>query len=268
MEEWSRGWPARDEIPIGILLSQLTLAALWLGLGDGRWYVRLVVAIPLTFCLAKTIGIANQLSPKALSRGQPDPSAMIFFILLAMLLASSCFAFVLRRTRSWRLTWQQIGNVHATRQFQIGDALLWMIVVSGSLAALRFLVSIDNDFPAQLLDISMYTVKTMMVVTGTMIVAFSTRRKIRGLVLITLVVLVIGALFAVPDAYENVQRMRGGTPPTPFYRYVAAWANQTKKHEAFVIAAALGGLVNCLVLRALGCRLVRPSVAGDLPQSA
>jgi hypothetical protein len=260
IQAWSRGQPWHHEVPVGTLLGQLTLIGLWFGLGDWRWYVRLVVVVPLTFCLAEALGTAEYLSSK--TRRDFDPgNAMVFaFMLLAMMLAVSWVGFILRRTRSWRLTWQHVEAIPAMHQYQIGDALLWMVVVGGSLAAIRFLMSIDSDFPSQILFLALYAVKTTAVVLVAMTLAFATRRKLRAAGLLVIAVLLIGALFAVPDAYENVRNMRAGAgaTPVPTYRYAVAWGNQTLKHEACVIATTFCAVANCLVLRLLGGQLVRP----------
>ena len=247
-DKYFRGSSWLDIIPVGVILGQLLLLALWLGLGDGRWYLRLVVSVALTLSMAKTIGIAELLSSRSRQDYNPGRSMMIAFMFLAMLLATSCFAFVLRRMRSWRLTWQEIVSGPATSQFQVGDTLMWMIVIGGALASIRFLVTIDEDFPSQFLDIGVFSVKTTMVVLGAMAAAFSTRR-VRAVIFLALAVLLIGATFAVPDAYDSVQRMRASaTIPVPFYRYAVAWGNQTLKHETFVVAAAVTALANCLAL--------------------
>jgi hypothetical protein len=258
MEEWFRGSWWFDQIPIGLLLSQLALLAFWLGLGDGRWYVRPLLAIPLTMCLAKSISIAMQLAPRA--RREADPSPTLFFILLAMLLATSSVAFALRRMRGWRWTWKPVVFAAASGQFQINDVLLVMIVLGGALAAVRFLITIDSDFPSQILDISLYAVKTMAVALGAMLLAYSKRHRVRGAVLLMLAVLLIGAVFAIPDAYKSVPRVQigVGTTSAPVWTYAVAWWKESLKQEAFVVGAAICGLVNSLALRALGGKLVRP----------
>jgi hypothetical protein len=258
VEEKSRGTAWHREAPIGLVLSQLTLLAMWLGLGDGRWYVRLVIAVPLTFALANALGIVKALSSAARRDYDPGNAMLIAFMFLGMLLAIACFGFVLRRTRSWRLTWKQVDSAPAMHQFQIGDALLWMMVLSGALAVVRFLNSIDADFPV--LTVALYAVKTTAVVFGAMMVAFATRRKLLTTAVLTSAVLVTGAVFAVPDAYENVQRMRASAAvrSVPMYRYVVAWGNQTLNHEAFVVAAGACAVANCLALRAMGCKFMRP----------
>jgi uncharacterized membrane protein len=64
-----------------------------------------------------------------------------------MMLAPALVGFLLRHFRSWRLTWQPSLKLAPTKQFQIADALLWTTLVSAGLAAVRFLVSLDNGFP-------------------------------------------------------------------------------------------------------------------------
>jgi hypothetical protein len=258
-----------NEIAIGTLLSQVALLGLWLGLGDGRWYVRLVVALPLTMCTAKAMGWATTLSAAARRQGSADEWAMFAFILIAMMLATSLLALVLRRTRSWRLTWWQVARLPPTQQFQAGDVLLWMIPIAGSLAAIRFMMSIDENFGDQLVEISLYTGRTAAIALVTMTTAFGTRRRLRSWLVLAMLVLIIGAVFAAPDAYSNIQRMRASANKSvPLARYATAAVNQMKTHEIFTIAAAVAGLTNCLILRWLGCKLIRPGAHDNTHNAA
>src|SRR5688572_19179031 len=127
LEERVAGNQWFHQLAIGLLISQVVLAGLWLGLGDGRWLARLLVAVALSMLVAKTIGWATALSGTARRQGSDDPWAMISFMLIAMMLTTSLFASLLRRFRSWRLTWEEVTSIPATRQFRIVDALLWMM---------------------------------------------------------------------------------------------------------------------------------------------
>jgi hypothetical protein len=260
VEESNRQWRAVHEVPIGILLGQLMLVGLWRGLGDGRWYLRIVVAIALTLAIAKTIGVAESLLTR---RNGTDPGheMVIAFILLPMMLTSAVLAFVLRRIRGWRMTWQSLPvGVSPGSQFQMSDALLWTTVIGGALASCRFMLTIDQTFTSQLRDLSIYTAKTTAVVIAAAVLAFAPKHQVRTAIWFTIIVALVGAVFAMPDVCNDVQRMRTtATLPAPFSEFAVAWGNQTLTHEAFAIAAALGTLANCLVLRALGCRLIRPS---------
>src|SRR3954452_17906540 len=142
MQEWQPRPGSRfflnqlHQVGFGILLSQVVLIGYWLGLADGRWYLRLVAANAMTLATALAIHWADALSPTARRGGDDDPWAIIGFILIAMMLTVSFVGFVLRRPRGWRLTWRQSMDFPVTHQFQIADALLWMIVISGALAAI------------------------------------------------------------------------------------------------------------------------------------
>ena len=100
-----------------------------------------------------------------------------------------------------------LGNGSPTRQFQIGDALLWTTVIRGALAAYRFVLTIDEDFPSQLRDIVIYTAKTTAVVLGAALLAFCTTRHLPGAIALMITVLLIGVLAAAPDASDSIQRM-------------------------------------------------------------
>jgi hypothetical protein len=68
------------------------------------------------------------------------------------------------------------------------------------------------------------------------------------------------------DACDNIQRMLAtATVSAPLYRLAVAWGNQTLKHEIFAASAAIAALLNCVALRILGCRLIRPGSHGTPP---
>jgi hypothetical protein len=260
LEEVVRSSEPYHQIPLGLILGQLMLTALWLGLGDGRWYVRLVPAVATSLGLGMAIGLAGRLSSRARNY-EPDPSAMIAFIFLAMMLAAACLAFVVRRTAGWRLTRGQTASVPVGRQFQVGDALLWMVFVGGSLGAIRFLMTIDETFVEQSRDIALYSVLAVIVAFSSSVMAFSNRWRERAV--LAGVVVLTGALVAVPDAYDYVQRMRAtATLPVPFYRYVETVWNQIKNYEVCAISIAVCVVVNCRLLGRMGWKLVRRGGAG------
>jgi len=243
----------------GLLLSQVILVGYWLGLGDGRWYLRLVAAIALTLAIALALHWAERLSPRARRHGNESPWAILSFVLIAMMLVVSCVGFVLRRTRGWRLTWRSEVPANTIHQFQIADGLLWMIVIGGALAALRFVFSIEDSLQEQLLDISLMTTSIATVVLIAMMTAFTTSRQLRKVVVMIVVVTAIGIAFAVPDIYRGVQRARAVvTGPIAWSVYVSNAIGDGLGEPVFVWAAMSGALANCLVLRLIGCRLIRP----------
>jgi len=268
MEEHLVGNQWFNQLPIGILVSQVVLAGLWLGLGDGRWLARLVFAVALSMLAAKTIGWATALSGTARRQGTDDPWAMISFMLIAMTLTTSLFASLLRRLRSWRLTWEEVTSVPATRQFQIVDALLWMMPICGALAAIRFLTSLDNNFPQQLWDLALFTLRTTAILLVVLVAAFASRWHVKGAILLILAVLLIGAALSVPDIIRDFYRLGFGTQNAgPPGRFVQIAIYEVTEHEAFAVAVMLGGLTNFLVLRILGCKLIRPGTAQPIPPS-
>jgi hypothetical protein len=247
-----------EQICTGFLLGQLMLVGLWFGLGDGQWHVRLGAAVVLTFGLVKAVWIAGMLRTSA---PDPDYPAIVVFVLLPLMLTAGWAGFVLRRMWSWRLTWQPIEGVSAKRQFQLGDAMLWMVVVAAALASMRFVVTLDQNFPEQFLEIAVWTALTTLAVLVSMTGSFGTGHWGRTILVTTSAVLLIGLAFSVPAAYTSARQIRGmNQMPTPTIDYVVAGAKEAGEHVVCAIAAALSTVMNCVALRALGCRLVRPGV--------
>jgi hypothetical protein len=170
-----RGWRIIFQAGIAIFFSQPILLGIWLGLGDGRWYLRLAAGIALTLGLAQTITLGMALSATARKQHELNPAAMIAFVMIAMLLATSVAVIPLRRIRNWRLTWEQLVCLPATRQFQLGDLLLWMIPISGTLAVLRFLWSTDDNFAGQFGEFTLVTAGMAAIVLASMMAAFARR---------------------------------------------------------------------------------------------
>jgi len=268
MEEGYGSWWL-NPFAVAILLGPVMLLGMWFGLGDGRWYVRLLVAIALTIAVALSFAVVGQLSANARRHHDSDnPWAMISFVLISMMLAASLLAFVLRRTRNWRLTWWPPASDSPTRQFQIGDILLWMVLISGSLAAFKFIVSIDADFKDQILEISLLTARTTLIALAAMLAAFGRRNYLRTAVMLVMAVLFVGLIFSASEVYQAVQTLRSGTRAVALTRYVRAATNKVMDHEVFAITAAFVIVVDCLVLRALGCQLCRPSKTNAISEGA
>ncbi|HEY2415578.1 MAG TPA: hypothetical protein VGI40_25270 [Pirellulaceae bacterium] len=255
-------WSPLNEAAIGLLLGQVMLVGLWMGLGDGRWYVRGAIATALTISIARTLNIAAVLSPKESRNEDPAFWASVAFVLIPMMLAAAICGLMLRRFRGWRLTFQAATIIIPTTQFQIADALLWTTLISAGLAAVRFLASI-NAFEDQLPELTLLTVRSLLAAICASVAAFSTRRRIRTGLWLSLTVLLIGAAFAVPDVYASAKWVFGRwMTPVAFWQFIGPATSELMKNEAFVVAVALSTLANCLVLRALGCRLLRPGSRG------
>jgi hypothetical protein len=260
MEEKFRGEVWYNQLPHGVIQSQVILVAVWFGLGEVRWYIRLLVAVSLTFLIATAFKVAM----RSTTYGHTDPGYeyldLLVFLFIALMLATSCVGFVLRRTRNWKLTSQAIEYSSATQQFSVADAFLWISILSGALASLRVLEVMGPPFDllSAALYISLSIAELTVVVLGAMLLAFSNAHQMRGTVLLLLTVIIIGAVFAVPDAYRDIQLVRINAPSAHFLEYLVVWRNHTFRNELFVIAAAITAFINCLALRALGCTLLRP----------
>lgn len=265
IQEWKPASGSRflqnqlNQVWFGTLLSQVVLIGCWLGLGDGRWYVRLVAAIALTLATALAFHFGVVLSPTARRSADEEPWAIIGFILIAMMLAVSLVGFVLRRMRGWRLTWRASVQQLTIHQFQIADGLLWMVVIGGALAAMRFVVSIEEDFREQLVRISLLTARGAAIVLVAMVTAFSTARPMRNVIVLVSVVVAIGIAFAIPDVYRDLQSTWARvTGPIAWNVYLSNAINAGFGQIVLMLAVMSGALVNCLALRLTGCQLIRP----------
>src|SRR5262245_61258128 len=98
MEDQFPGEVWYDSIPFGLLMSQILLLGLWLGLGDGYWWVRASIAFSLTVCVAFTIRIAfSFVSERLQVNEQHNPWGAAALAFMIMMLIASCFALVVKR---------------------------------------------------------------------------------------------------------------------------------------------------------------------------
>ena len=244
-----------DQVPIGFILGQLMLMALWLGLGDGRWYMRLVIAVAFTLSLGQALSVAGRLTAISGSN-EPDNSMAVAFIFMSMMLAVSCLAFVIRRAFGWRLTWAHEMGAQPLAQFQIGDTLLWMLIIGGALAAIRFVFTLDESWRDSIGDIVKYTIMTSVVTTAAMAASIQ-RWSWKGWILFLVLIALTGIGGAVPEAFQRIQALRATAGPLNPMVYAATWLNESQRPLACAAAVAACVMANCLVLKRLGCKLQR-----------
>jgi hypothetical protein len=131
---------------------------------------------------------------------------VIAFILLAMMLATALVTFMLRRMRGWRLTWSTAADATPTRQFQIADAMLWTLLVSGSLGAMKFLHTLDSEIGGPYLDSAVYIAESTALVLLAVMAAFARRWALKTSAATAGAVLLIGAIGGIPDTWRHLDR--------------------------------------------------------------
>jgi hypothetical protein len=259
MEESIVGAQWFDQVGIGLLLGQITLIGVWFGLGDRRWYMRLPVAVALVITTARCLGWAGLLSKSSHRSPNADQAMVIAFILLAMMLATALTAFILRRMRGWRLTWDTTTVASPMRQFQIADAMLWMLLVSGAFGAMKFLHTIDSEIGGPYLDLAMYVAESTALVLLAVLAAFARRWSLKASAAAACAVVMIGAAGGIPDTWRHLDRwIRTATAPVPAMRLAESICRHVFEHGCGALSSFVATLLNCLVLRWLGCKLVRP----------
>jgi hypothetical protein len=168
-----------------------------------------------------------------------------------MMLTTALIAFQLRRFRGWRLTWEASPLGTAGGQFQLSDLLLWTVLISGALGAMRFLHSIDEQIHEQLFEFCRYTAQMTILVAIAAAIALAPRIRLWAVSLAIIGILALGAAFSTVDIYKSLAvTNRFGN------RVQAVWGH-LKEHETISIAMTITAAINCAVLRTAGCRLVK-----------
>jgi hypothetical protein len=243
---------------MGFQLSQLALAGVWLALGDGRWYLRSLVAVPFCFAASAGFQLAAYVADK--SSHEEGEWAMIGFFFLMIVLASCIAVLPLRRLREWRLTSEAAADEAAVPrlgQVNIADYLLWMIPFGGLMAVTRFVISIEDNFASQLGGLFFYLAGLLATVLAAMLTVFSARpRGWRKWLLLAAFALIVAVLLATPDIYRNFQRTRayvGG--PIALTVILKNACREGFRGVLSITGTALCATLNSLLLRRLGFRL-------------
>jgi len=243
---------------------QAGLLAVWLGLGAGKLPWRLLVAVLLTLVIgqAMTLGASGQ---RFSSRsGTPELTTFLGLGLIELLLVVYALLLPLRQLRGWRLTWDSSAEAAPTARFQIADVMIWMIPLSVALALPRGLAALGLS-PMMELAVGTLIIGSILapVVWPALVISFTTQRRNRKLACLAFWTLLYGSLPAATSVYQLYRQLQALSPGfvVPWWRWLFEFAAPLL---AFVAAAVLT-VVNCLVLRALGTRLVRPTTKPTTP---
>jgi hypothetical protein len=118
----------------GAMFMQLAMLGTWLTLGDGKWYLRALAAIPLAMCLGFSRGFAILLSPmlrQRLSDSWQVDNFWAMFFSLELLLVLVIVLIPLRKLFGWRLTSFVGESTISSSQFSLTDMMIWMIPIGG-----------------------------------------------------------------------------------------------------------------------------------------
>jgi len=250
-------------------ISQLLLLALWLALGDSKWYWRLLLVLTLAIGIgwarvwAQALGAAEASSNLEVAAGDLGQ--------VSYLLAGLSLVLPLRLIRNWRWTARLTALAPATWQFRLADVMLWMLPIGGFLWTMRLLDSFWVDERPQMyllwflrydaLPALCYVAITM---TG-LLAANATRRGwLRLLILSLSLTLLISSTFAIREAYRLAPHIQFyKSQPLPPQIYESFYWLPLATFVAY-LPPLLVGLINGVVMRRLGYRLVRPG-AGSAP---
>jgi hypothetical protein len=248
-----------------VISTQVFLLGSWLALGAGKWYWRLLAAIPLTICIALSESVGLAIIPSAWRRYEGTLTDAIFKYgtihscwFLAVLLAMFAALLPLRRLGQWRLTRQPLAEHPSPRQFSAAHVLLWLAPIGGALAITRLLVSFGMEeigLNPVLLILNHLGIASLAV--AAILTAFATRNRRRALALLMIFTLLIASGFAIAERYRLLDLMRSLPTRVPSMIARLYWGPLEVLFSYF--AAMLVALLNYLVLRALGWRLIRPA---------
>ena len=231
-------------VAIGTLVAQTFVLAVWISFSEGRWLGRCGIPALVLICLATTSGLGAGASvPEA--AGAALPLAVLLGVLVALFIP-------LRRVRGWRLTTRQDAVPGGLGRFRIGDLLIWMVVIAVPLAIIRLFASLlsNQDITTGMRAIAMLVLLLLPLFWLALLAAFAPRGwrhawlLAGGIVAYTTTATVLGALFIFPWLEPLLW-------PLPGWIVLSITA-------ALFISGAMSVILNCLALRMLGWRLVRP----------
>ena len=258
LSEAQHRWQWLNDAISGVLVGQVILIGMYLGLGNGRWYVRTGAAVCLTLAVARSMGIAAMLSEHERKNGDPDFWATISFLFIPMMLAAAFTGLMLRRFRGWQLTWQSSPHELPGRQFQISDVMIWTTLLAMALAAVKFLMMYDEHLSDQFLNLSMLAACITVAVTCGMIAAFVTSRVGRVVLLLSLTLVVETVLFSIPEICRLIQRSSPNL-------LASSILGEISHRAVFAFAAAIWSAATFGALRCLGCEFIRPAARSEIP---
>jgi hypothetical protein len=253
-----------------ILVTQVLLLACWLALGGSRWYWRLALAVPLTVCIAASESIATLLSPPARQRYAEEPWLLFDRIVERFVLHGLWFAAILltafalwlpvRRLANWRLTWRLSIDDLGRAQFQAGDLLMWFAPIGGALACAQLLQSFGHELGPNPILLVIEPASVAVVAAMTMVAAFSTNHRRRAVALMIAVTLLVALGFALAERFR-LSGILSGTAISPRMAAHLISMFYWQPIEVFLtyVIVMFITLVNCLALRATGCKLTVPT---------
>jgi hypothetical protein len=243
--------------------SQVMLLALWLGLGEVKWYWRLLLVAPVTIGVGMSYVLGMTLSPTFRSvqglriapGGKVDMSHILVHV--TVLLGAVSAVLPLRRMKKWRLSWRELVLPFESNQFRIADLMCWMVVIGCFLCSLRLLKLYWNetarsDWLVQFLSHIAFPMACYSVITtGSMLAAFAIRNRRQAMVALLVATLLIGGAISGVSAYQLANRAAGRRNSR------LSWIPGGKL-ISFPVGMTVS-LSNWLVLAGFGCRLMTPT---------
>lgn len=243
--QWALVLIAMLLIAIGTLLAQTLLVAVWMSFSEGRWLWKWGIPALLLACLATACGLGAGSTGLDVA-GAALPLEVLLCMLVALLIP-------LRRVRGWRLTTRQDAVPGELGRFRIRDLLIWMIVIAVPLAVIRFLAAplSDGNISSGLRTLAVLVLMLLPLLWLALLAALAPREwrqtwlYAAWIPLYTLTAIALGAYFAYPWLEPLVW-------PRP------GWFVLAHTGALFIVGPLIVSL-NCLALRRLGWRLVRPA---------
>jgi hypothetical protein len=237
-------------VPFGTALSQVMLLAVWFTCMEGPWWWQFGVPIMLTAWIGYTAAIG-------LPTMRVEPWALLVFPLIFQfpLFVLAALLWPLCRMRGWRLASDPSAPSGPRGQFRIADVLIWMTIIGVLLAFVRFLFMSGRGAGSGiwlLLAFVLLPIPLLWTALTASLSPWPSRSwRLAGRVIAIGLYAAVAFAICARMLYDSLMDISG----LPGY---VALAQSVALTALFFVGTPSLLALNCLALRLLGWRLVRP----------
>jgi hypothetical protein len=247
-------------VAIGVALSQILLLAVWLTCAQRAWWWRFGIPSVLTALIgyAAAVGLIDlRREPRLM------PAFALVFQFPLFVLAALLWPFC--RVRGWRLVASAATTEVQRNQFRIGDLLAWMTIIGVLLALMRFLSMSGGGVGRGIWVLLAFLVLPAPLLWFVLVASLSVRPRRNWWAVVQILGLLLYSVLAFTICtrllYDTLIFMRGPPGSVLLPQSLAVTA-------IFFVGVPLIFSLNCLVLRALGYRLIRPTSRASFSPAA
>ena len=247
---------------LGTFVGQVVLIGFWLALGDAAWYWRVFGATLLTGAASASNCVGFAIGSLPLPGGSPIWTIFEFrfCVFLAVILSVFLVAAPFRELRGWRLTRRPAALLPVPRHLHIADLMLWMVPFGCLLAVVRLLASHGPELGPYPGRFVLRLIGVTVIAAVTMLNHFAppmNRVSIisRFLPVLVLVGLLVAEIYWARDLMRLQRLGAAPLPPGPAAGFECGPIGIMMSYYAAITFVIL---LNSIVMRRLGCRLIGP----------